>query len=267
MKRQTTAATLRERPVGIVRTVALALVFVTGVVNTSGVVAAPTNCGSQSTLFDGAIVTPTSSYMNLAEADVDREDPDLCTSVGTNANTVTWWVMIADSDLEGWAQVGYLKNAPVGEVQYFYQWVRNSGTALHTDVFSSPSTGSHSLKVAGTASSSCPTSSHCLVMKIDDAAMGLEPYTGFDPHVAWSGSLAEFFGEAKFPGADMPGVSENKARFRNIQEKDGQDIVSASWAGASGSDCPYWKFQNPNGAGVYTAFNIWTDPTGHSSAC
>lgn len=231
--------------------------------------AAATNCGSKAVHFDGASVYPTTAYMNLAEADIDKQAPELCSSVTTSTNSVVWWSMIAGRSPAdaGWAQVGYLKNATSTDVVYFYQWMKLTGSTIHTDLFGSPATGSHTFTVARTNSASCLSSTYCLVMKVDGVASGLDPFTSFDPHLAWNSSSADFFGETAYPGSDVPGVTSNKARFRNVTEKDGPDVVHSSWVGTSGSDCPYWQWGNPNGAGVYTAFNIWTSPIDHGNGC
>jgi len=181
--------------------------------------------------------------------------------------------MIAEDDAQGhpgWAQVGVFIGNFFDSLQYFYQYTKHSNDTIHTDMFGSPTGGSQITfevdRIVNNANCADATN-NCLRFLVAGSAQGDNPWTNFDPHSIWDGSNSEFYGETAYPGSDVAGISTNNVRFQNIAEKDGSDTVHLSWAGAHGGDCPYYNWENPNGAGNYTQFNVWTAPLNHNHSC
>ena len=158
----------------------------------------------------------------------------------------------------------------------FYEWLKCDPTLppycdLHRDWFGTPTAGdTYTFSVRRVSSSSPGVNclngvSFCLQMLSNGVDIN---DTGFDSQSAWSTSIAQFSGEAYYPGSDIPGNSSNKTFIHNISEMDNGSVVTEAWSRSLVSNCTaYYQFGNPNSPTTYTDFNIWTNPSTHNPNC
>jgi hypothetical protein len=233
-------------------------------------VAAPTNCGSSGTNFEGNQSYPSGTFINGIEAVLKLRNWGYCTSV---SHTDSEWVMIApdgsDSSQNGWVQVGY--QATAGFFQYFWQVNDGQGPCCDAGAgWGSPNVGDeHTFRVERDTPTGCSSpSGHCFVLTVDGDKCHQENgqqvcmITNFDPENKWSsGTRSIASAETPYPGSDVPGYVGSVTHWTHLTEKDG------SWTTRPLSrvspSCPYYHQDVISQA----AFDTWTDPLSHNSSC
>ena len=237
-----------------------------------------TTCGERAatSFLDGVVVPPIqASYINEASADISVASSQLCTD---QADSPEWWTMVHEVSGHGYAQIGYI-HRDSGAYAYFWQYLEHKSDAVHHGASfgdGGPVVGaSHVMDVSRELASECPTQSgYCLLMYRDGnncytvMVSTICMFTPFDPHNTFpSGSAAEFFGETKWAGSDMPGNDSNlpdsAAHFKAVFERDGIAIVSNQWNPAN--SCPnIYKQYHPY---PYQHFYIYTPHPHTENTC
>ena len=172
------------------------------------VAAAATTCSflnNANHKFDGT--DPLAVQDRGAEATLDTQQTNLCTTTDGQAFTTTWALVTGNGANDGWAQSGiYLdRNQASGSLHYF----------ASTCEYSNSTTGCSNVWIASPLPSSNHTyqevynsSSHHIDMKYDSTVI---QSTSFDPTSAWTDPwFIEFNAESNDTGNDVTGTSTSK---------------------------------------------------------
>ena len=238
---------------------------------TASTATVPADCDEQQAAFYSGMAKDKDASVYGARAIIQQEKAYLCRA---NSSSSAWVMLSADTEtnpnsgLSAYAQLGYRNNgSTLDESGYhvFVQWTKScfpfncSGITYNHYIDPAP-TGPENYEVYAEASSG-----H-MVMKHDGVKIGETAYTLSN----WWDSeyVTTYSGETKHLDTDMPGSSDNKIRFYQVQKfkSDGSivdfpasafsKIPGTTYACASGCRYGYDRYVPNNGD---TGLKIWSN--------
>jgi hypothetical protein len=223
-------------------------------------------CSGEGPWFDGVVRHPGAGDYTIkgAKAAIDIRLADVCSNQPADKFSSAW-VMVASSNIHGYAQVGYMNRAASPTMTYFWQWTKDSTVqdpVSSTGLWGSPPVGeTRTFKVERLGDGALHMSVGGAEPDCDTGGPRDCPFTSFDPLnvAAWDGMQGQWEGETHWAGSDMPGTSGSKTDFSAIQVKVDGSWVTRAWTN-TGSDKCYYKLNvvDPN-----SHFQIWTQPLDH----
>lgn len=180
---------------------------------------------------------------------------------------VAWISSPSGTKHDGYAQIGYCRDSFAGGVRWFWQIKRDRETAAISKIWNDPLNPPH-LGTAYTFSVRASTSGS-LHLYINgacypDGTTSLCTETSFPLLAAADhGIMAEWLGETKHRGDDVPGTASNTADFSTVEVMD----ENFSWSSQVFDNpkieyCPYYHV---NEFTSDSHFEIWTQPLDHSN--
>lgn len=230
----------------------------------SPAVAAGSSCGTLSNYLAVTESAYTTSNFGI-RADIETNDPALCSSSGGSPSLSTAWAMLTPNQAYHWAQAGYIRvgtdnTGYPGAVGFHYvaQYTKAcqpncSGNGYTTVVTGSPGTATH------TYASYLRASDDRIHMTVDGTNLLT---VGYDVTGVWVNSWAgQFGGETYHAQSDIPGTTGDRTRFNYIQKYgSGGAINFISTLNMVGSP-PSRYHRDTGAAGVGGLFlDVWTNP-------
>lgn len=191
----------------------------TGAVHPNSAGAAGSTCGTKSNYLDGYGTTYQTSIYGV-RADIERNDPALCSPSGGSPSLSAAWAMVTPNQAYHWAQTGYIKVGTVSPdfpnhtgfhtfAQYTQQCQPNcSGSGVTTAFGDDP---------GGTATYAAylRSSDDRIHMTVDGTTLLTMNYDVTGEWVNdWAG---QFAAETYHVQSDVPGTSSDRTRFNYIQ--------------------------------------------------
>lgn len=184
--------------------------------------AAGENCLNQGNYFAG-VGSPRTSAIFGSRAEIQRDDPQLCSAAGGSPSDSSAWAMVTAQivghpNQDHYAQVGYAKvgarsGEPVQGLHVFAQYTRackpDCAGANFVNVYA-PAPGGTELYTNVLRSSD--NRIHMLADGVEIARTGYDPQGDWQPE--WQ---AQFAGETFHPQSDVVGTVNNRTRFFRLQ--------------------------------------------------